>query len=548
VNVRYPWCSQCKSQDESFIKAAKAAKAKGKKDAKWKKFAFAVLDAREERKLARELGAQCDYSCEYRVFTGPKEDPAPLKAQWSETELLSNLAKFLLPAVQVLKDLGEAAPLKETNTTCIGRFTSEASLEFALFKKVAGLMRGELVFAAAFGETAPMELWPQKQNFSFKFDGSWKDNGTALYDWIKPRSIPLLQEYDWQLRETYEKLGLPIAKVWIDDKDKNPSFEKIVRHAVRRAAKKFIGKIAFVEVKKSTYSYELRDFGLNQPEVYPAFGIASNATYNAIKYGLEVTSGGADSAEAFWKDADKASATLTDFCEQVLAGQWPEAHESAAVQTNWTKGMVKKLVWKSYKDISRPEKPLLLEMYGKYRQDHEKKSKEAQHLAAVLEAVVDVGSYDTSDNYMPAGDFKRDKYSSDTEWYWVPAKPAGAERPAAKKLMKPKKDAPIKNVLEFAAKQLEGSFKVEDILTAFEKLMVDDPPATPPPMAGGMGGMGGMDALGGMGGMDALGGMGGKGGGGMPGLDSLGDMGDLAKMTEGLGDIGKMGALGKEDL
>ena len=31
VNVRYPWCTQCKSQDETFVKAAKEAKKKGKK-------------------------------------------------------------------------------------------------------------------------------------------------------------------------------------------------------------------------------------------------------------------------------------------------------------------------------------------------------------------------------------------------------------------------------------------------------------------------------------------------------------------------------------
>jgi len=346
-------------------------------------------------------------------------------------------------------------------------------------KKVAGLMRGELVFAAVLNSDAagPVELWPHKQNFSFKYDGSLADNGTALHDWVKPRSIPLLQDYDWQLRETYEKLGLPIAKIWTDDKDKNPSFDKIVRHVVRRVAKKFIGQIAFVEVKKSTYSYELRDFGLNQPEVYPAFGIASNASYNSVKYGLEVAD-----AEAFWKDADKAVEKVVDFCEKVLAGTWPEAHESAAVQTNWTRGMVKQIAYKSYNEIRQPEKPLLLELYGKYRAEHERKTKEIEHLTKALDSVVDsftLASYDTSDNYLPTEDFKRDKYSSDTEWYWVPAQGTDGTRAAAKKLTKPKKDAPIKTVVEFAAKQ--STFSVEDVMTKFEKLMEEDPPPAPAP-------------------------------------------------------------------
>lgn len=479
VNVRYPWCSECTSEDEAFLKAAKDGKAKGKKDAKWKKVAFAVLDAREERRLAKEMGAKCDNTCQYRVFTGPKMEPSTLKAELNEIELLEQLEKYLVPAYQVLNAESEVEPLKEKSTTCLGRFASEADPEFIVFKRVAGLIRGELVFAAAFGMTGPLELWPHKQNFSFKFDGSLQDNGTALYDWIKPRSIPLLQEYDWQLRETYEKLGLPLAQIFLDDEDKNPSMDKTVRHAVRRVAKQFIGKIAFVELKKSSHSYELRDYGLNEPEVYPAFGIASSSSHDSAKYAFEVTSEVAESNGAFWANADTAVDKLVDFCEQVLAGTWPEAHESGAPQTTWTKGEVKHVVWKSYKDISAPEKPLLLQVYGKHRIDNDRNTMMLRHLASALEPMSDsltVASYDTSDNYLPPQDFKRDKDASDTEWYWVPAKPPDAERPPIKKLMKPKKDAPIHTALEFAAKHIGASLSMEETMAKFEQLMEENPP------------------------------------------------------------------------
>merc|ERR1712048_1473420 len=63
VNVRYPWCTQCKSQDETFAKAAKTAKTRGKKDKQWKKVGFGVVDAREERKLGNSMGAKCSYEC-----------------------------------------------------------------------------------------------------------------------------------------------------------------------------------------------------------------------------------------------------------------------------------------------------------------------------------------------------------------------------------------------------------------------------------------------------------------------------------------------------
>merc|ERR1719234_2495729 len=107
-------------------------------------------------------------------------------------------------------------------------------------------------------------------------------------------------------------------------------------------------------------------------------------------------------------------------------------------------GVVKKIAWKTYKDITSPEKPLLLEVYSKYRSDNEKRVTQVENLAKVLEphaGLFTVASYDTSENYLPQTEFKREKYSSDTEWYWVPSKPgSGGERPPMKKLMKPKKD------------------------------------------------------------------------------------------------------------
>lgn len=520
VNVRYPWCSQCKSQDDTFAKAAKLVKGKAKKDAAWKKLAFAVVDAREQRGLARVLGAKCDYSCEYRVFSEPGEPPVSIKSKWSEAELVADLAKYLSPAVQLLESAGDIEAIKEKNTTCLGGFASESSPQYAVFKRVAGIMRGELVFAATIGKESAIELWPHKQSFSFKYDGDLTNNDSALVDWIRPRSIPLLQVYDWQLRDTYEKLGLPIAKVWLDESEKNPSFDKIVRHAVRRVAKMYVGRLAFVENKKAAYSYELRDFGLNQPEVYPAFGIASNGSYSAIKYGFEITPAIAPSVQEFWTDADAAIEKLMSFCDQVLAGTWPEAHESGPRQTNWTAGMVKQLAWKTYSEIESPETPLILQLYSKYRQDNERKLKEVENLAKALEphsAALLVASYDSADNYLPgggAGEFKRERFSSDTEWFFVPAKAAGAERGVVKKLTKPKKDADIKTVLEFAKKQAGLDLDVEAINLKFETLMVENPPPTtttpPMPTMGGDGTDSDLGSLGGLDGFDGLNGLQGK--------------------------------------
>lgn len=527
TNVRYPWCTQCKSNDENFLKAAKIAKQRGrsKKDARWKNMGFAIVDAREERKLSRWLDAKCSYTCEYSIFTGPGEEPVKINSKWSVDELLGDLSKYLLPAVHELDKADQVEPLKAKNTTCLGAFESRESSQFAKFKRVANVMRGSLVFAAMFGQQGATELWPKGQDFSFKYDGSWEDNGTYFLDWVRPRSIPLLQPYDWQLRETYEKLGVPIAKLWFDDSDSNPSLEKVVRHAIRRVAKKFIGKIAFVEQKKTSHSYELRDFGLNQPEVYPCFGIASNNSYNAIKYGFEVTTDIAPTAQDFWKDADKAITKLTDFAEQVLAGSWPQAHESGPPHTNWTPGQVKRVVWKTYADIQKPATPVLLEVFGRYRANHELKVTEANNLASTFAEFgfeLLVASFDTSENYLPPQDIKREKYSSDTEWYWVP-KVDGGVRPPMRKLTKPKKDAPIKAVVEFLKKQSGYEINVDAVIERFEALMKENPPptTTAPPSMGDMGGLGGLGGMGGMGDMPDLSSLQGAGLGGMPDLSNL---------------------------
>merc|ERR1712183_452094 len=104
------------------------------------------------------------------------------------------------------------------------------------------------------------------------------------------------------------------------------------------------------------------------------------------------------------------------------------------------------------------------------------------------------------------------KYASDTEWYWV-------AKDGAKMLTKPKKDAPIKTVLEFAKKQSGLDIDVDAEMVKFDQMMKDRPPVTTtlPPMPGKGDGKGGMPDLSGLG----------AGGGGMPDLSSLGDMAGL---------------------
>jgi len=161
----------------------------------------------------------------------------------------------------------------------------------------------------------------------------------------------------------------------------------------------------------------------------------------------------------------------------VLAGTAVEAHESGAVHTNWTEGTVKRIAWKSWKeDILAPKTNVLLEIFGKYRTDHERKLKQVESFAKALSVSSEkltVASYDTSENYLPPGAFSRERFASHSEWYWIPA---GGGSPT--KLAKPKKDASIEKVIRFLKSQAHSS-GVEFTMDEMELVEPPESPAQP---------------------------------------------------------------------
>ncbi|CAL1150919.1 unnamed protein product, partial [Cladocopium goreaui] len=335
VAARYPWCSECKSTDQIFLKASAAAKAKGKKNPEWKKVAFAYLDARENKPLARELAVTCSYNCEYLIFNGsPEEEPARIKSQHEESKLLTEIERFLGPAVREVTS-SEVQDLQVSNgTSAVGYFSSKDQKEFRSFRAVAHQMRGELVFAASFTEGRQVvELWNDGEGpFTLKLV-DFSANKSVLENWLRQRSLPLLQDYEWSKRETYERLQLPIAKLWYDDSG-DEQLLLTVNRTVTAVAKELLGRMAFVKQKKSMYSYELRDYGLANPEEFPAFGIAENISWNARKFALDVAASTSVSCTElihesllvngmilqvleFWSDPSLSRAKLLEFCEGV---------------------------------------------------------------------------------------------------------------------------------------------------------------------------------------------------------------------------------------
>jgi hypothetical protein len=423
ANIRYPWCPICRREDETFARAARLAKQRGRKEALWRGVVFGVVDAREDRQLARSLDADCDHNCGYKVFMPSDEEPGDISAHLREAELLVDLQRFLVPAVQVIATAADLEPF-QSNTTCFAGFASTASPQYAIFKRAASQLRGELGFVASFGDEHAVQLWPLRNSSSYTYDGTWDDNGAELIKWIRSRAMPLVQVWAPEHFAVYSRLNLPVAVVWINTDDRNTSTALAVRRVLQVFAPLFLGRIAFIE--KHTHGHyawaELREYALNAPEVYPAFGIASNISSNSAKYGFEVTGEVAPSVQHFWSDSEKALKHLEGFCTDVLAGRWPEAHPTGIPQTNWTLGMAKRITWRTYTELRHPMQPLLLEMYNKHRPENGWRLHSTAQLAKVLAVHapgIAVGMYDVQDNYLPLGEFPRERHSMETQWYFI---------------------------------------------------------------------------------------------------------------------------------
>ncbi|CAE8689609.1 unnamed protein product, partial [Polarella glacialis] len=126
-----------------------------------------------------------------------------------------------------------------------------------------------------------------------------------------------------------------------------------------------------------------------------------------------------------------------------------------------------------------------------YRADNEKKLTEVANLAVALEKFADnltVASFDTSENHLPHEHFPRQKHSSDTEWFWV------SKHGAMKKLTKPKKDAPVRKVVEFVKAQAishhafaaEATVDVVEVMAKFDEAKKANPAPEAPKGSEGM--------------------------------------------------------------
>ena len=86
--------------------------------------------------------------------------------------------------------------------------------------------------------------------------------------------------YSWNKRELFDKVGLPVAHVFLDDAAATPETVQVFA----AAAQEMRGKMAFVRLGRND-AFMLKDFGLPADSL-PAFGIADAFDSKAKRYGM----------------------------------------------------------------------------------------------------------------------------------------------------------------------------------------------------------------------------------------------------------------------
>jgi len=480
--VKYPWCHKCKKLEPIFLHIAKEFKARAKKEPAFGDVTFGVLDPREERALGRRFGAglapRCGV-CEVKVFTEVGEEAEFIKGK-EHTEHTDDLEEaiplYMPPNLDVFESLDDAAleTMKHSNVTCVGGFASPSSDKFRLFKNVSRILRSQLKFAVVFGEERAVEMWHPNSQTPYRYEGSFGRD--ALLAWVRTRSLPLLQVYSWKVRARYDDLKLPVAKVFIDEQGP-PLVNDHARSIIKRLAADLLGKVAFVEMTRATSSYEMHDFMLDLPEEYPAFGIQTNNSAEAHKYGFPIAEEDAESVEVFWGNEEPALQKLQAFLKDALDGTLPGAHDSAVPQTDWVPGQVRYLCWRDYTEITSPARPLLLELWNHFRIDTDDRKKSAQFLAELLSPYADtvtVARYDTGRNYFLKEHFKkRTAKESESEWYWITRNESAEAKgaPILRKLMNPKVDATPRGVLDFVKKRSDLPLHIDELMRQYDRKM-----------------------------------------------------------------------------
>lgn len=444
--LRFPWCDKCGEKDKEFLKSAKSSKDKDHLGS----IVFAAVDVREEKYLARTHNVSCSDQCDLLIFKQDEPDePYMVPGKRYAEEIQIDCYKHLLPVVSVVQDKDHFDRVTSAfDTAIVGFFKSGKSedLWYPRFRAVARQLRGHALFGAIFGGMRPQDFGIEHEasrllapsgygeianvsNTSVVDESGDDDNdGRPLVLLFKPResrhvefegdltldkltrfsrvlSLPLLSTYDFESRQKYQELKVPLGMLWIDGESPEREENDWATAVARRLAMRFSGHLVFVTLNNTRDALLMRPMGLD-PRRAPVFGIATSDEADTPKFGFDMKAKSPEERRAFWADGEQAFSRLEEFCGSFLDGTLETSHESAELPPSYRwygPGAVHEVVWNNFREsVYRSEPDVLLELYSPFRPQHRTYITVLDLLAEALRNVstVKVVRMDTANNYV----------------------------------------------------------------------------------------------------------------------------------------------------
>ena len=428
VISRLPWCDLCKEKDKSFAGAGR----KGKKEL-FKEYSvtFGVIDAREEPVLARDVfNTTCDEVCPIHIFKEDEPDhPYVIKGVRYQEEIMVAVYKHLLPLFTTFWDQEGFDRIHGVfDTTVFGFFpdNSTNTEHIDAWRVAARELRGEALFAASFDGLLPMDVGldldggesrtdehitrfqngspvivvaKPKENRKVWYEGEL--TASALMDFSKVLSTPLVGEFDMENRQKIKELNISVGQMFLSD-DENSIQAK---RALRRLARRFPGALSFVNMNATRDRMFFTDFGVTQSHRVPWFGISQSEAQDSDRFLFRDTN-----EDGFWDDIDSAVARLSAFCQDFVDGNLEPARHTQELNADYVwapgTGYVHHTVWTKWKqDVERYNGEILLEFYSPQRKNHHAQMSMFHLLADTLRDVENLKlvAYDASANHIPDG-------------------------------------------------------------------------------------------------------------------------------------------------
>jgi len=219
-------------------------------------------------------------------------------------------------------------------------------------------------------------------------------------------SLPLLSVYDFESRQKYQELKVPLGMMWLDGEDAGRKENQWAKDILRRLALRFSGHLVFVMLNSTRDGIMMRPMGLD-PRKVPSFGIAATDEHESQRFGYtDIPSQTRQEFRAFWADTDQAFFRLESFCTSFLEGTLEVSHESAELPPTYRwpgPGAVHEVVWKTFRQsVSHTDHDVLLELYSPFRPQHRTFITVLELVAEALTGLrtLKVARMDTANNYV----------------------------------------------------------------------------------------------------------------------------------------------------